>query len=78
MVWRRWGRRKRAEAAANLEEVLARAARLAAFCRHGGLDWLLHARDWAGFALRYNGPGEAENDYAGRLCAAYQQHATMV
>jgi len=27
-MWRRWGRRKRADAAANLEEVLARAARL--------------------------------------------------
>jgi hypothetical protein len=26
------------------------------------------------FALRYNGPGEAENDYAEKLSAAYQRH----
>jgi hypothetical protein len=53
----------------------AQLAAFAAFCRHGGLDRLLRAQDWAEFALRYNGPGEAENDYAGKLAAAYQRRA---
>jgi hypothetical protein len=53
----------------------AQLAAFAAFCRHGGLDRFLRTQDWTQFALGYNGPGEAENDYAGKLAAAYQRHA---
>lgn len=35
---------------------------------------LLHARDWAGFARRYNGPAYAKNRYDVRLAAAYARH----
>jgi hypothetical protein len=52
-------------------------AAFAAFCAHEELAPLLAARDWTAFALRYNGPGEAENDYAGKLAAAYQRRAAM-
>ena len=51
----------------------AQLAAFAAFCRHSGLDRHLRAHDWTEFALGYNGPGEAENDYAGKLAAAYQR-----
>ena len=47
----------------------------AAFCRHGGLDRFLRAHDWTHFALAYNGPGEAENDYDAKLAAAYRRRA---
>lgn len=47
----------------------------AAFCRHNRLDRFLRAHDWTGFALGYNGPGEAANDYDARLAAAYRRHA---
>jgi hypothetical protein len=50
-------------------------AAFGAFCRHGGLDRYLRAHDWTGFALAYNGPGEAENGYAAKLAAAYQRRA---
>ncbi len=53
----------------------AQLAAFAAFCRHGGLDRFLRSHDWTHFALGYNGPGEAENDYAGKLAAAYQRRA---
>jgi hypothetical protein len=53
----------------------AQLAAFAAFCAHEELAPLLAARDWIAFALRYNGPGEAENDYAGKLAAAYQRRA---
>ena len=38
------------------------------------LTALLHARDWAGFARRYNGPAYARNRYDVRLAAAYARH----
>jgi hypothetical protein len=47
----------------------------AAFCRHGGLDRFLRAHDWTQFALAYNGPGEAANDYDTKLAAAYRRRA---
>ena len=56
----------------------AHLAAFAAFCAHEELAPLLAARKWTQFALRYNGPGEAENDYAGRLAAAYQRRAAAV
>jgi hypothetical protein len=48
-------------------------AAFAAFCRHAGLDRFLRARDWTQFALGYNGPGEAANDYDAKLEAAYRR-----
>lgn len=39
---------------------------------------VLHARDWAGFARRYNGPGYARNRYDTRLAAAYSKHRTSM
>jgi len=53
----------------------AQLAAFAAFCQHGGLDKFLRAHDWTHFALGYNGPGEAENDYDNKLAAAYQKRA---
>ena len=47
----------------------------AAFCAHEELAALLAAKDWTQFALRYNGPGEAANDYDGKLAAAYSRRA---
>ena len=53
----------------------AQLAAFAAFCRHGGLDRALRAHDWTRFALGYNGAGEAENDYDGKLAAAYRRRS---
>jgi N-acetylmuramidase len=41
------------------------------FCRRGGLDRYLRACDWTRFALAYNGPAEADNDYDAKLAEAY-------
>jgi hypothetical protein len=54
----------------------AQLAAFAAFCAHEELTPLLASRDWTAFALRYNGPGDVENDYAGKLAAAYQRRVT--
>jgi hypothetical protein len=61
--------------AAMCESEGAQLAAFAAFCRHGGLDRFLRALDWTHFALGYNGPGEAENNYAGKLAAAYRRRS---
>ena len=44
------------------------------FIRANRLLPYLHARDWAGFARRYNGPAYARNRYDTRLAAAYDRH----
>jgi hypothetical protein len=61
--------------AAMCESEGAQLAAFAAFCRHGGLDRALRTRDWTSFALGYNGAGEAENDYEGKLAAAYRRRS---
>lgn len=61
--------------AAMCDSEAAQLAAFAAFCAHEELVPLLAARDWTQFALRYNGPGEAANDYAARLAAAYRRRA---
>lgn len=38
------------------------------------LDDELRRKDWAGFALGYNGPRAAENRYAEKLARAYARH----
>jgi hypothetical protein len=53
----------------------AQLAAFVAFCRHNRLDGYLRAHDWTGFALAYNGPGEAENGYDAKLAAAYRRRA---
>ena len=45
------------------------------FCEKGGLDRFLRAHDWTRFALAYNGPGEAANDYDAKLASAYAHRA---
>jgi len=45
-----------------------------AFVRKAGLMDELHARDWRGFARRYNGPGQVDH-YARLMKAAYKRHA---
>jgi N-acetylmuramidase/Putative peptidoglycan binding domain len=48
---------------------------MARFIRNDGtMHTALRSRDWTGFALRYNGPGYAENRYHEKLAAA---HATL-
>ncbi len=44
------------------------------FIRSKGLTSKLHARDWAGFARRYNGSGYQKNNYDLRMAAAYARH----
>src|ERR1700719_2796935 len=48
------------------------------FCRHNGLDRALQAQDCTRFALGYNGPAEADNDYDTKLDAAYQARLRAV
>jgi hypothetical protein len=43
----------------------------AAYCTSEKLVEMLRNHDWLNFALRYNGPGQAENNYAEKLAAAY-------
>jgi hypothetical protein len=51
----------------------AQLAAFCAFCQRGGLDRYLRTHDWTQFALAYNGPDEAANDYDAKLAAAYQR-----
>ena len=44
-----------------------------AFMRSLGLVRYLTAKDWAGFARRYNGPGYAANQYDVKLRRAYER-----
>jgi hypothetical protein len=46
-----------------------------AFCRSSGLVRFLVSHDWLRFALGYNGPGEAQNNYHGKLAQAYARHS---
>jgi hypothetical protein len=43
------------------------------FCRHNGLDRCLREQDWTRFALGYNGPAEADNEYDEKLQDAYSR-----
>ena len=55
----------------------AQLAAFGAFCVHEELDTALRAQDWTRFALGYNGPGEAQNDYDAKLAAAYRRRKAM-
>ncbi len=46
-----------------------------AFVKSKNLSDKLRARDWAGFAQVYNGPGYRENRYDEKMAAAYARHA---
>lgn len=51
---------------------------LNAFCQYvigNSLDGELRNRNWAGFALRYNGPGYKKNQYDTKLANAYKRHS---
>ena len=48
------------------------------FIQAENLAALLRARDWAGFARKYNGPAYAKNKYDVRLAGAYQQYSAGV
>lgn len=45
------------------------------FVKHEQLDDEMRELRWADFARRYNGPRYAENNYHGKLAAAYRRHA---
>jgi hypothetical protein len=45
------------------------------FCKNNGAVSFLKAKDWAGFARRYNGPDYAVNHYDTNLAAAYRRYA---
>lgn len=45
------------------------------FMRSGNLIQYLQKRDWAGFALRYNGPGYKENNYDVKLEKAFKKYS---
>lgn len=53
----------------------AQLAAFCAFCQKSGFDRYLRTHDWTGFALAYNGPGEASNGYDTKLSAAYRRRA---
>lgn len=53
----------------------AQLSALGAFLRANGLIAPLKARDWAAFALGYNGPGYAKNRYDTELRQAYEKCA---
>lgn len=44
----------------------------ARFIQQAGMQRALQAKDWAGFAKRYNGPAYAQNSYDKKLAVAYQ------
>lgn len=44
------------------------------FVKNDGLVKYLKNKDWAGFALRYNGPGYRKRNYHGRMAAAYKKY----
>ena len=44
----------------------------ARFIQQAGMQRALQAKDWAGFAKRYNGPAYAQNSYDRKLAMAYQ------
>ncbi|MDE6308697.1 MAG: N-acetylmuramidase family protein [Muribaculaceae bacterium] len=46
----------------------------AQFMKNDGLVKYLKNKDWAGFALRYNGPGYRKRNYHGRMAAAYNKY----
>lgn len=49
----------------------------AAFIKSIGLDKALRAKDWAGFARRYNGKSYASRGYHTRMAKAYQRHKSL-
>ncbi|HEX3538135.1 MAG TPA: N-acetylmuramidase family protein [Stellaceae bacterium] len=63
--------------AAMCESEARQLAAFAEFCRRGGLERFLRAQDWVRFALRYNGPAEADNGYDDELAAAYARRASV-
>jgi hypothetical protein len=48
------------------------------FVRKNNLVEKLNLHDWAGFALKYNGPGYAQNRYDVKMAAAYQKWAAKL
>ncbi len=44
------------------------------FIKNAGLVKYLKNKDWAGFSLRYNGPGYRKRNYHGRMAAAYNKY----
>ena len=57
-----------------MEGVAGQIEVMLAFVRKAGLMDELQARDWRGFARRYNGPGQVDF-YSTRMAAAYKRHA---
>lgn len=56
----------------------AQLAGMAGFIRSEKLDAALRARDWAGFARRYNGPSYWQNQYDVKLKAAFEKFSSGV
>jgi hypothetical protein len=50
---------------------------MARFIISAGLQDELQSKNWAVFAARYNGSGYAQNNYDGKLAAAYDKYANM-
>ena len=48
---------------------------IAKFIEAKGMAPFLRARDWAGFAKRYNGPNYAQNQYDTKLAQFYEQYS---
>lgn len=71
--WLGYGKPK-ALAEKAMEGVAGQIEVMLAFVKKAGLMDELHARDWRGFARRYNGSGQVEF-YASRMEAAYKRHA---
>ncbi|MFQ1702483.1 N-acetylmuramidase domain-containing protein [Loktanella agnita] len=72
-VWLGFGTPK-ALAEKTMEGVAGQLAVMLAFINKAGIMDKLKARDWRGFARRYNGPGQVDY-YANRMATAYRRHA---
>lgn len=59
------------------ESELAQLELFARFIKARGLDKYIRARDWAGFSLRYNGPGYKRMRYDSRMAAAFARFSKI-
>jgi len=55
------------------ESEMAQLELFARFLKNRGLDTYIRANNWAGFALRYNGPGYKRMRYDTRMAAAFKR-----
>src|SRR3990167_111908 len=58
--------------------IVAQVESMLRFIKKNHLQPYLNLHDWASFALKYNGPGYAQNRYDVRMAAAYQKWVVKI